>query len=473
MTAELFVLLILLALIGTPLFVLFGAAALALFLDMPEGSWASAGIDVFGVKFGENPTLVTIPLFTFAGYLLAQAGTPQRLLRLAHAWLGFIPGGLAVVCLSASAFFTTFTGGSGITIVAVGGLLFPALLRDRYPENFSLGLVTTSGSLGLLFPPSVPLILYGIVAGLVMQKALLAGILPGLLVIAMLSAYSALTGMYNRVPRRPFVLREALSALAESKWEVAIPVVLIGGIASGLFRVHEAAALTALYVLVIEVLVYRDVRITRDLPRVIIESMTMIGAVLVIMATAIGFNAWMIQAEVPEALLEWMQQVVHSKWGFLLAVNVLLIGVGMLMDVFTAIVVVVPLILPMAYAYDIDPYHMAIIFLLNLEIGYLTPPIGLNLFMSALRFGKSLDHVYRTVLPFIAVLAFALLAVTYIPSLTTWLPGLVEVRYETRALSGGYMPDEVERQRLAEDARGLLFADEADAGMEGEGAAEP
>jgi C4-dicarboxylate transporter, DctM subunit len=431
----------LLALVGVPIFALFGAAALALFLDMPEGAWSSVAIDVFGSKFAQNPTLMTIPLFTFAGYLLAEAGTPRRMVRLAQAWFGWMSGGLAVVCLLASAFFTTFTGGSGITIVAVGGLLLPALVGAGYPARFSLGLVTTGGSLGLLFPPSVPLILYGIVASLVMQKALVAGIVPGLFVMTVLAIYSAVTGARSGVARQPFRLREALASLLESKWELAIPTVLIAGIASGVLRVHEASAFTALYVLVIEVFVYRDVHPTRDLPRVIVQAITMIGAVLAIMVTAIGFNAWMVQAEAPQQLAAWMESIVDSKLVFLLMVNVLLLVVGMLMDIFTAIVVVVPLILPMAYAYEIDPYHMAVIFLLNLEIGYLTPPIGLNLVMSSLRFGKSMDEVYRTVVPFICVLIFTLLVVTYVPALTTWLPEQIRVRYETRSLSGGYMPD--------------------------------
>lgn len=419
----------LLAVLGVPLFALFGAAALGLFLDMPEGTWSSIAIDVFGSKFAQNPTLMTIPLFAFAGYVLAEAGTPRRLVRLAQAWFGWMPGGLAVATLLVSAFFTTFTGGSGITI-AVSGLLFPALIGAGYPQRFSLGLVTTGGSLGLLFPPSVPLILYGIVAGLVMQKALVAGIVPGLFVMTVLAIYSAFTGARSGVARRPFLLRDALASLSASKWELAIPVVLTSGIVSGVLRVHEASAFTALYVLIIEVLVYRDVHLTRDLPRVIVQAMTMVGAVTAIMVTAIGFNAWMAQAEVPLQLLSWMESIVDSRLVFLLMVNVLLLIVGMLMDVFTAIVVVVPLILPMAYAYEIDPYHMAVIFLLNLEIGYLTPPIGLNLFMSSLRLGRSMTDASRTVVPFICVLVFTLLVVTYVPALTTWLPGKIEVRGE-------------------------------------------
>jgi C4-dicarboxylate transporter, DctM subunit len=412
----------LLALVGVPVFALLGAAALALFLDMPDGSWSSVAVDVFGPKFAQNPALTAIPLFTFAGYVLVEAGTPRRMVRLARAWFGWMPGGLAVVCLLASAFFASFTGGSGITIVAVGGLLLPALVGAGYPTRFSLGLVTTGGSLGLLFPPSLPLILYGIVASLVMQKALVAGIVPGLFVMAALAIHSAFSGARSGVAGPPFRLREALASLSESKWELAIPVALSAGIVSGVLRVHEASAFTALYVMIVEVLVYRDLHLTRDLPRVIVQAITMLGAV-------------------PLRLASWMESVVHSKLVFLFLFNVLLLIVGMLMDIFTAIAVVVPLILPMAYAYGIDPYHLAVIFLLNLQIGYLTPPIGLHLSVSSLRFGRSVDEVYRTVVPFICVLIFTLLVVTYVPALTTWLPERIRAHHEARSLGGGYLPD--------------------------------
>jgi tripartite ATP-independent transporter DctM subunit len=434
--------LILLALIGAPLFSLFGAAAISLFLEMPEGSWASVAIDVFSAKFAENPTLMTIPLFTFAGYLLAEAGTPQRLVALSRAWLGWMPGGLAVVCLMASAFFTTFTGGSGITIVAVGGLLLPALVSEKYPEDFSMGLVTTGGSLGLLFPPSVPLILYGIVASLVVDKVLVAGILPGIVVVIVLGIYSAFVGIRGGVERQGFAGSEAFRTLWDAKWEVAIPIVLIGGIVTGLLRIHEASAFTAVYVLFIEVFVYRDITIRKDLPRIVVEAMTLVGAILAIMSTAIGFNSWMIQAQIPMQLLNWMESIVTSQVVFLLALNVFLLVVGMLMDIFTAVVVVVPLILPMAYAYDIDPYHLAIIFLLNLEIGYLTPPVGINLFISSIRFGKPVTYLYKAVLPFIGILLFTLMIVTYVPIITTWLPNQMQVEDEIKTLGGGYLADD-------------------------------
>jgi tripartite ATP-independent transporter DctM subunit len=419
--------LILLALIGAPLFCLFSAAALTEFLQMPEGSFASVGIDVFSAKFAENPTLVTLPLFTFAGYLLAESGMPGRLIEASRAWLGWMPGGLAVVCLMASAFFTTFTGGSGITIVAVGGLLLPAMLQEKYPANFSYGLVTTGGSLGILFPPSVPLLLYGIIASVNMEKLLLAGIVPGILVVVVLGIYAAFVGVRSNFESIPFHWGRAWRALWVMKWEAAIPIVLLGGIFTGILRIHEASAFTAMYVLIIEVFVYRDISIRKDLPRVVVESMTLIGAILIILACGIGFTAWMIQDEIPTKLLDWLQGQIHgNRFVFLVMLNVFLIVVGMLMEIFTAIVVAVPLVLPLAKEFGLDPFHFAIIFLLNLEIAYLAPPLGINLFISSIRFGKPVTYLYRVVLPFIGVLFVTLMIVCYVPIIVTWLPSLLK-----------------------------------------------
>lgn len=418
--------LVLFAFLGVPLFALFGAAALALFLSLPEGTWASPAIDMFGIGFAEQPSLITIPLFTFAGYLLAESGMPKRLVALSRAWLGWMPGSLAVVCLMASAFFTTFTGGSGITIVAVGGLLLPAMLSEKYPEKFTLGLVTTGGSLGILFPPSVPLILYGIIANLSMDKLMVAGIIPGTLVVLVLAVYGAAVGMRSNYTRVPFVWKEAWRTFWEIKWEVPmIPLVLLGGFGSGILRLHEAAVLTAVYVLFLEVVVYKDIDLRKDLPRVVIESMTLVGAILTIMACAVGFTGWLIQAEVPQKLLEIMQTMISSQFLFLLVLNVFLVIVGMLMEIFAAIVVAVPLVLPLARAYGLDPYHFAIIFLLNLEIAYLMPPLGINLFISSIRFGRPVTSLYTSVLSFIGVLFATLMVVSYVPILTTWLPSKV------------------------------------------------
>lgn len=424
------------ALIGTPLFLVFGAASMLLFGSSEGGTITSVAIDVFSEKFADSPTLVTIPLFTISGYLMAESGTPRRLVELSRALLGWMPGGLAIVCLCASAFFTTFTGGSGITIVAIGGLLMPALLSERYPTKFSLGLVTTAGSLGLLFPPAVPIILYAIVANVLIDKLFLAGFLPGMLTVIALAVYSSYWGKKAKIERTPFRVGEAVRAIRVAIWELLLPAVLIGGMASGWLRVHEASAFTALYVLVIECFVYREVSLRRDLPRIMRESMTLVGAILSILSTAIGFTSYLIQAQVPMRILAAMQSLITSQLMFLIVLNVFLLIVGMLMDIFAAIFVVVPLIVPIARHFGVDPYHLGIVFLLNLEIGYLTPPVGLNLFISSFRFNRPMTEVYRAVMPFIGILLVTLLITTYVPSLSTYLPSLSKSRDSTEETGG-------------------------------------
>jgi C4-dicarboxylate transporter, DctM subunit len=416
---------VVIALLGVPLFVVFGGAALASFLSLPEGSWASPAIDMFGIGFAEQPALITLPLFTFVGYVLARSGMPRRLVALSRAWLGWLPGHLALVCLLASTFFTTFTGGSGVTIVAVGGLLLPAMLRDAYPERFSLGLVTTGGSLGILFPPSVPLFIYGLVASVPVGKLMVAGIIPGFLVLGVLCAYGAAMGIRVGFTRQAFVWREAWRTLWVAKWELAIPAVLLGSYGSGALRMHEATVLMVLYVVFIETVIYRDIAVRRDLPRAMIESMTLVGAILIIMACAVGFTGFLIQAEVPMRLVEYVESTALSRAVFLLALNVFLVVVGMLMEIFAALVVAVPLVLPLARLYDIDPYHFGVIFVLSLEIAYLMPPIGINLFISSIRFGRPITSVYRSVLGFIAVLFATLMVVSYVPEIVTWLPSKI------------------------------------------------
>ncbi|MFW5920226.1 MAG: TRAP transporter large permease [Polyangiales bacterium] len=449
--------LIVFALLGAPLFAVFGAAGLILFAKLPNTSITGAANDVFSEKFADSPMLVTIPLFTFAGYLMAESGTPRRLVELSRAWLGWLPGGLAIVCLAASAFFTSFTGGSGITIVAIGGLLFPALIADKYPEKFSLGLVTTGGSLGLLFPPSLPMILYGVVAGVLIEKLFLAGIIPGTITVLALAAYAILIGARSKMPRTRFDANKAFGALWRAKWEVLLPVALLGGLYTGALRIHEAAAFTAIYVLIIEVWVYRDVSFRVDLPRVMRESLTLVGAILIILATAIGFTAYLIQAQVPMKILEAMETLIQSPVMFLIVLNLFLIATGMLMDIFSAIVVVVPLIVPIAAHFGVDPYHLGIVFLLNLEIGYMTPPVGLNLFISSFRFGKPVTLLYKAVLPFIGILLVALGITTYIPELSTMMADLLESDEVMGDLydepSGG--GDDVELEPLPEGDGGM------------------
>ncbi len=457
---------VLMALMGAPLFSFLGGLALFLWSHgseaVPAMSLPNAVEDVFGPHFARMSVLPTIPVFTLAGYLMSESKTPQRLVRVARALFGFAPGGLGIVCILASAFFTIFSGASGITIVAIGGLLLPALLKDRYPEKFSLGLVTTGGALGITFPPCLPLIVYGIVAGLqevppgherlALDKFLLAGLKPGALLIGLLIVYAMIVGVRSKVPRSSFDGKEARAALWEAKWELLLPVFLLGGLATGVFSPVTAAAFTAFYVLVIEVFLYKDLSLTRDLPRIVPDSMVLVGAIFVKLCAATVLTFYFVQAQTADRLFEALTcgppaeaylkahsdtmatcreavnalaelgqsagGIIDSPITFLLALNVFLLVVGMLMDIFSAIVVIVPLIMGIALHFDINPYHLGIVFLLNLEIGYLMPPMGLNLFIAGFRFNRPVPDLYRVVLPFIGIFVVALLVTTYVPSLT-------------------------------------------------------
>jgi tripartite ATP-independent transporter DctM subunit len=425
------------ALMGTPLFAILALAALVLF--WMEGI-SSASVSAEMIRLATSPVLIAIPLFTFAGYLFAEGRAPERLVRLTRAAFGWIPSGLALVAMVACALFTAFTGASGVTIVAMGGLLMPALLKDGFHKRFSLGLLTTSGSLGLLFPPSLPLIIYSYVASssagaLLLDAAespsvdrlFLAGILPGIFLIAVLSALAVRQGVRRVGERVPFRWREFFSALRGAAWEVPLPFIILGGIYGGKLTVTEAAAVTALYALVVEVFIYRDIPF-RQLPGVVRESMTMVGGILVILAAALGLTNYLIDAEVPLQILDGIRDLVTSRLGFLLLLNVFLLIVGCLMDIFSALIVVVPLIVPIAQEYDVNLVHLGIIFLANLEIGYMTPPVGLNLFISSYRFKRPVVEVYRSTLPFFVALLLALLVITYWPDLSLLLPNLVGAR---------------------------------------------
>jgi tripartite ATP-independent transporter DctM subunit len=422
---------ILFAILGLPLFCVLGSIGLA-GLHAGDTPLSGALADVYRLAGAEAVSLSTIPLFTFAGYLMARAKTAQRLVEMAEAVLGWIPGGLALMCLWTCAFFTVFTGASGVTIVALGGLLLPELERSRYSKRFSLEVVTGSGAVGLLFPPSLPLIVYGIIFALTaghasdasapvdfsIERFLFAGIVPGLVLLGILSIYCVVEGWRSKVPRYPVDLPKFGRALWAAKWELPIPFVIIGLMLGGLATIPEVAALTALYVFVIEVFIYKDIDIRRDLFAVSRESMTLVGAIFMKIAAATILTAYFVDAGVPERLFQWLSKFVHSPAAFLLVLNVLLLLVGCLMDIFSAIVVVVPLIVPAAAQFHINPYHLGVIFLLNLEIGYLLPPAGLNLFIAAFRFNRPITQLYRAVVPFILLMATALMLVTYIPSLT-------------------------------------------------------
>jgi tripartite ATP-independent transporter DctM subunit len=402
---------ILFMLIGVPVFVVICGLSLYLFF--------AAGIDLSAIiiemhRMATTPVLVAIPLFTFAGYLLSESGAPKRLIRLSNAVLGWLPGGLSVIALLCCAVFTALTGATGLTIIALGGILLPAMTRGKYPEVFSLGLLTTSGTLGLLFPPSLPLILYAIVAKVRIDQLFVAGILPGILLVVLLSVFSITRAVKADVPKTFFRVSKIFSAIKEAAWELPLPLVVLGGIYSGKFAVSEAAAITAVYVLIVEVIIYRDIR-WKDLPEIMKKSMVLVGGVLIILGAAMGLTNYLIDAEIPMQLLDFFKTQIESKILFLIVLNLFLLAVGCTMGIFSALIVVVPLLSPIAQAYGIDPIHLGIIFLANLEIGASIPPLGINLFIASIRFEKPVLRLYVASLPFIAILLIALALITYIP----------------------------------------------------------
>ena len=415
MTVLTGLLIIILALFGTPLFIIIGALTLLFYYST---GFPPAGMFVELYKIATFPTLLAIPLFTFAGYMLSESNTPKRIIAMTSALLGWMPGGLAVVALSACAFFTAFSGASGVTIIALGGLLYPVMLKDHYQEQFSLGLLTTSGSLGLLFPPSLPIILYAMIAGASIDNLFLAGIVPGILLIVLLSLYSIYQNRGKAVERTAFSLSKLWSAAKGAAWEIPLPFIIIVGIYGGYVTATEAAAITAFYVLIVEVFIYRDLHLVKDVPKIMNESMVLVGSILVIMGLALGMTGYFTDEEIPQKILELMQNYITSKVMFLIVLNVFLLVVGFLMDIFSAIFVVVPLILPIALKFGIDPVHLGIIFLTNLEIGYSTPPVGLNLFIAGFRFNKPVLLLYKAAIPFIIIMILALLIITYVPSLS-------------------------------------------------------
>lgn len=416
MTSAIVVLLVLAALAGMPLFVVLAAGALA--------AAASADLDpavliIEMVRLAASPNLVAIPLFTLAGVTLASGGAPARLVRLLNALLGWLPGGLAVVALFSCAIFTAFTGASGVTILALGGLLYPMLLSEGYSKRHSLGLLTTSGSLGLLFPPSLVVLLYGIVAQVSIEDLFLAGLIPGALLLAMLAVYSIAKGHTPRAAQA-FTRGEFLAALRGGVWDLFLPVGVLVGLAGGYTTLTETAAVTAVYTLVLEIVIHRSVKPLAGLYAIFVESAILVGTILIILGIAMGLTNLLIDAQLPAKLLQFVEGNVASKLEFLLWLNAFLLVVGAMMDIFSAIVVVVPLILPLAYRYGVDPVHLGIIFLANLEIGYSTPPVGINLFLASQRFKEPIFALFRATLPFLAIMLLWLAALTYIPVLTLW-----------------------------------------------------
>ncbi|MCB0304527.1 MAG: TRAP transporter large permease [Calditrichaeota bacterium] len=414
--------LLLLALFGTPLFAIISAIALLAFY-FADIELTVVIIELY--RLASQPILLAIPLFTFAGYLLAESKAPTRLINFSRAFFGWIPGGLSIVTLVACAIFTALTGASGVTIIALGGLLYPILLEENYPDKFSLGLLTSSGNLGMLFPPSLPIIVYGLISEVSIDKLFVAGLLPGLLMIVLLSIYSVYMVKDQKLPTTPFNIKSALKATREAIWELPLPLIILVGIYGGFFTATEAAAVTAFYVLIVEVFIYRDIKIMSDLPRVMRDSMVLVGGILVILGAALGMANYMIDAEIPMAILGFMKQFIESKLLFLATLNIFLLIVGALMDIFSAILVIVPLIIPIAENFGVDPVHLGIIFLANLGIGYTTPPVGMNLFIASFRFEKPIVKLYAASVPFLIILLISLIFITYIPELSLWLVDLL------------------------------------------------
>ena len=420
------ILLLLLALLGAPLFAVIATGALIGF-SKEEIDLMAVVIEIY--RLAELPVLVAIPLFTFAGFLLGESRAPQRLVNLSHALLGWLPGGLAIVALVTCAIFTAFTGASGVTIVALGALLYPALKQAGYTERFNLGLITSSGSLGLLFAPSLPLILYGVVAqqlGLEqpinIDDLFIAGLLPGILMILMLSAWS----MIQRPMLTTQQTRESIPArraLREAIWEIPLPFVVLGGIYSGYFAVSEAAAVTATYVFIVTVLINREIP-WRELPRIVREAMVMVGGILIILAVSLASTNYMIDAGIPQQIFETVHHYIDNKWSFLIVLNLFLLALGMMLDIFSALVIIVPIILPIAVAYGIHPLHLGIVFLANMQLGYFTPPVGMNLFIASYRFDKPVMELYRATIPFFLILLLAVIVITYWPALSLGLLGI-------------------------------------------------
>jgi C4-dicarboxylate transporter DctM subunit len=404
------------SILGAPIFVLLGGCAAVLF--MAQGSKPTVLLITAYQELTGSAGLATIPLFTLAGYLLAEGRSSERLLRMFRALVGWLPGGTAVACIALCAFFTLLTGGSGVTILALGGLLLPAMLKEGYREKFSVGLLTASGSLGLLFPMSLPLILYSIIGNMAMEDLFIGGLLPGILMLGMLALYSVREAIRTSAKRTPFVASEAGAAMWNAKWEIGLPVVVMVALLGGYATPVESAALAALYAFIMQRFVHRDLPAMRDVVRVTADSVGLVGGVLVILAVAVGLTNYMVNAQIPDALIAWTTTHVESKLMFLLALNAFLLIVGSLMDIFSAIVVVVPLISGVAAAYGIHPVHLGVIFVANLELGYLHPPLGLNLLLASVRFKKPVLEVMWATIPMLIILAIGVLLITYVPWLT-------------------------------------------------------
>ena len=401
--------------LGSPIFITLAGVAILLFFKNEQmlGYLPNEAYEVL-----TDPIFPTIPLFTVAGFILSEGKSGERLVRFFKALFGSLPGGIAIMAVMVSAFFTTFTGASGVTILALGGLLHYIMQKEKYSEEFTIGLLTSSGSIGLLFPPSLPIILYGVQAQVNIKHIFAGGIFPGLLLIGSLSVYAIFKGKPKNSTKIPFDIKELLISLKLAIWEVLLPVIILFLYFSGRATLIETGVIAVIYMTIVNLIIHKDFTIMQ-FPNILLKAAPIAGAVLIILASAKGLSYYIVDAQIPSMLTAWFQENIHSKWLFLLILNVALLITGFFMDIFSAIIVVVPLILPISRAFGIDPIHLGIIFLANLELGYLTPPVGLNLFLSALRFKKPLLYIYKSTIPFLIIMIITVLIITYVPWLTS------------------------------------------------------
>ncbi len=454
--------------LGAPLYSALGGMAMLLFFGAPIPV-ALAAVPAETFRIVADPTLACLPLFTLAGYFLAEGGASRRLIGVFNILVGWLPGGVAATTVLVCAFFTTFTGASGVTILALGGLLLPVLEGAGYSRKFSIGLITASGSIGLLFPPSLPVILYGVASHVPITDLFIAGLVPGMLLVTLLVAYSVFRALRDGRSNTADALAVSplrdgwgawfmalVRAMRGAFFEILLPVLILVGIFGGFVTIFEAAALTAAYAFISEFLIHRDLSVRADIQRVMTECATLMGGVLVILGVALGFTNYLVDAEIPMALSEWVSASVTNKIVFLLLLNVLLLLVGCLMDIYSAIIVVVPLITPIATLFGIHPVHLGIIFLANLELGYLTPPVGLNLFLASFRFKIALTKVYRLAMPFLFITLAGVLLITYVPAMTLWgidTDSAVETPdfFEEEATEGLDLPSAEDMQRMLDE----------------------
>jgi tripartite ATP-independent transporter DctM subunit len=427
MTIIFAIVIILGALAGAPLFCIVGGASMFIFNFVSHVDISSSIIEM--CRLANAPGIMAIPLFVLAGYILVDSKASTRLVNLSNAFIGWLPGGAVIITVIACSFFTAMTGASGITIIAIAALMLPFLLKEGYSENFSMGLVSTTGSIGLLFVPSLPIILYGMCCQVDITQLFIAGAVPGIFLCVIVSVYGGIYAVMNKIPTIPFSFKKLKKALWETKWEIPLPFVIVGGIYGGLITVGEAATLTAVYVIITECLIYREIKFVR-LMSIFWESTIMTGAILCVLAAAMGLTNAFVDLHAAENIMTLLQSTFHEKWTFLLALNAFLLVVGCFLEIFSAIIVIAPLIIPAALSYGIDPVHLGIIFLTNMEVSYMCPPVGLNLLLSSLRFRVPIMKLYMFVIPFLIIMIIALLIITYYPQMSLWLVDALGQRKE-------------------------------------------